>query len=136
MHIGAGDAGVGGMELPGAPVLPADIVQEAVPGNIRNADLFVQYMRHVVRYLRERIKVAVVETVNPASFLSKMGQELGIDTRPLRFAYTRLNSLLRTLQVTDVGDFTPLQLVADFATLVATYPTGFAVILERDASKW
>jgi DNA excision repair protein ERCC-2 len=106
-----------------------------VPGNIRNADLFVGFMGHVVRYLRERIKVAVVETIAPAAFLSKMGAELGIDTRPLRFAYTRLNSLLRTLQVTDVGDFTPLTLVADFCTLVATYPAGFMVILEPYNSK-
>lgn len=89
-----------------------------------------------------------------------MATTLGIDTKPLRFAYSRLNSLLRTLQVrshqwftqvtrpqwfdaaaaallrlralqvTSVDEFTPLQLVADFATLLATYPVGFMVITE------
>jgi len=29
-----------------------------------------------------------------------------------------------------VDEFTPLQLVADFATLLATYPVGFMVITE------
>jgi DNA excision repair protein ERCC-2 len=130
-----GGAGGGGEEFPAAPVLPSDVLAEAVPGNIRNAELFVRFMKHVVRWLKERIKVAAVESVTPGTFLAKMGTELAIDTKPLRFAYSRLNSLLRTLQVTDVDDFTPLQLVADFATLLATYPVGFMVILEPFNSK-
>jgi DNA excision repair protein ERCC-2 len=117
-----------------------------MPGSIRNAELFVRFMRHVVRYLRERIRVAAVESVTPTAFLRRMGEVLAIDTRPLQFAYTRLNSLLRTLQVTggeagggeaggeggggEDADFSALQLVADFATLLATYPTGFMVLLE------
>jgi len=132
-------------------VLPADVLAEAMPGSIRNAELFVRFMRHVVRYLRERIRVAAVESVTPTAFLRKMGEALAIDTRPLQFAYTRLNSLLRTLQVTggeagpggggggdgaaggggaEDADFSALQLVADFATLLATYPAGFMVLLE------
>ena len=118
-----------------------------MPGSIRNAELFVRFMRHVVRYLRERIRVAAVESVTPTAFLRKMGEALSIDTRPLQFAYVRLNSLLRTCQVTggeadggngggggggggEDADFGALQLVADFATLLATYPTGFMVLLE------
>ncbi len=34
---------------------------------------------------------------------------------------------MKTLEVTDVDDFTPIHLVADFATLVGTYAQGFAV---------
>jgi hypothetical protein len=34
---------------------------------------------------------------------------------------------MKTLEVTDVDDFTPIHLVADFATLVGTYAKGFAV---------
>ena len=41
-----------------------------------------------------------------------------------------MNSLLRTLEVTDLDEFTPIQLVADFCTLVATYEDGFVVIVE------
>ena len=110
-----------------------------MPGSIRNAELFVRFMRHVVRYLKERIRVAAVESVTPTAFLRKMGEALAIDVRPLQFAYTRLGSLLRTLQATggaggagaaDEEDFGPIQLVADFVTLLATYPVGFLVLLE------
>ena len=86
-------------DIAGAPVLPADVLAEAVPGNIRNAELFVRFMKHVVRHLRERIKVAAVVCETPTRFLLDMGTSLGIDPKPLRFAYSRLSSLLRTLQV-------------------------------------
>ncbi|CAN0035795.1 unnamed protein product [Choristocarpus tenellus] len=33
--------------LPANPALPADILQEAVPGNIRRAEHFVSFMRKV-----------------------------------------------------------------------------------------
>ncbi|GFH26112.1 helicase ATP-binding domain-containing protein, partial [Haematococcus lacustris] len=39
-------------------------------------------------------------------------------------------NLLKTLEVTDTQEFIPVQLVADFATLVGTYAKGFAVIIE------
>ena len=38
-----------------------------------------------------------------------------------RFCYDRLSSLLKTLEVTDTDELTPLQLVADFGTLLGTY---------------
>lgn len=47
--------------------------------------------------------------------------------KTLCFCYDRLSSLMKTLEVTDVDDFTPIHLVADFATLVGTYAKGFAV---------
>lgn len=50
--------------------------------------------------------------------------------KTLRFCYDRLSSLLKTLEITDMDDFTPIHLVADFATLVGTYAKGFAIIVE------
>lgn len=50
--------------------------------------------------------------------------------KTLRFCYDRLSSLLKTLEITDMDDFTPIHLVADFATLVGTYAKGFAIIIE------
>ena len=47
--------------------------------------------------------------------------------KTLCFCYDRLSSLLKTLEVTNVDDFTPIHLVADFATLIGTYNKGFAV---------
>ncbi|CAE7947434.1 XPD [Symbiodinium sp. KB8] len=123
-------AAAGGEDLPAAPVLPTELAEQAIPGNIRNAELFVRFMRHVVRFLKDRIKVAHVDSETPASFLHRMGTTLSVDPKPLRFAYSRLNSLLRTLEVTEVDEFAPISLVADFATLLATYPKGFMVVLE------
>ena len=48
----------------------------------------------------------------------------------LRFCAERLTSLVRTLELTNVEDYLPLQDVAAFATLVATYEKGFLLILE------
>jgi DNA excision repair protein ERCC-2 len=152
--------GGGGEEYPAAPVLPADVLAEAMPGSIRNAELFIHFMRSVLRYLRERIKVSAIESATPTAFLSALATDLAIDIRPLRFAYTRLNSLMRTLggQLGAVStidgdgggeggggvgnnanvaepDLTAIQLVADFCTLCATYPSGFMVILEPFNSK-
>lgn len=47
-----------------------------------------------------------------------------------RFCYDRLSSLLKTLEITNTDDFLPVQLVADFGTLLGTYSRGFAVIIE------
>lgn len=45
-------------------------------------------------------------------------------------AVRSLSSLLKTLEIVDTDEYTPLQLVADFGTLVGTYARGFAVITE------
>jgi len=47
-----------------------------------------------------------------------------------RFCAERLTSLVRTLELTNIEDYQPLQEVATFATLVATYDKGFLLILE------
>jgi DNA excision repair protein ERCC-2 len=48
----------------------------------------------------------------------------------MNFAYDRLNTLLRTMAVSDVDEFAPLVKVANFATMVSTYTEGFAIIFE------
>ena len=60
-----------------------------------------------------------------------------LEAKPLKFAYTRLSSLLRTLQVPNLDDFNALTDVADFATLISTYSEGqpkFAIIMEPNGS--
>ena len=47
-----------------------------------------------------------------------------------RFCAERLTSLVRTLELTNIEDYQPLQEVAMFATLAATYDKGFLLILE------
>jgi len=47
-----------------------------------------------------------------------------------RFCAERLQSLVRTLELTGLEEYHSLQKVASFATLVATYEKGFLLILE------
>lgn len=41
------------------PVLPADLIQEAIPGNIRKAEHFVAFMKRFIEYLKVRIDFLV-----------------------------------------------------------------------------
>lgn len=41
-----------------------------------------------------------------------------------RFCAERLQSLLRTLEIADIADFSAVTLIANFATLVSTYSQG------------
>ncbi|CAI5733022.1 unnamed protein product [Hyaloperonospora brassicae] len=112
------------------PVLPDDVLDEAIPGNIRKAEHFVAFMRRLIEYLRQRIRVRQVESETPQAFLHHLHQAISVDIKPMKFCYTRLNSLLRTLEVTNLEEFNSLTHVADFATLVATYADGFMLVIE------
>ena len=76
------------------------------------------------------MKVLHVISETPPSFLQHLKELTYIERKPLRFCAERLTSLVRTLELTNIEDFQPLQEVASFATLVATYDTGFLLILE------
>lgn len=66
----------------------------------------------------------------PSAFLGSCAQATGIDGKTLRFCYERLSSLLKALEIVDTEEYSSVTLVADFATLVGTYPDGFAIIFE------
>ena len=112
------------------PVLSSDILEEAVPGNIRKAEHFVAFLKKIVQYLKTQLQGKDVVNRTPLAFLHEMQAVTSLERKPLQFTYTRLNSLLRTLEITSLDDFNALQDVANFATLVATYMDGFAGITE------
>lgn len=112
------------------PALPDDLLKEAVPGNIRRAEHFVAFLKRFIEYLKTRMKVFHVISETPPSFLQHLKELTFIERKPLRFCAERLTSLVRTLELTNIEDYQPLQEVASFATLVATYDTGFLLILE------
>ncbi|KAI9744961.1 MAG: DNA-dependent ATPase of the nucleotide excision repair factor 4 complex [Claussenomyces sp. TS43310] len=112
------------------PALPDDLLKEAVPGNIRRAEHFVAFLKRFVEYLKTRMKVRQVISETPPSFLTHLKDTTFIERKPLRFCAERLTSLVRTLELTNIEDYQPLQEVATFATLVATYEKGFLLILE------
>jgi DNA excision repair protein ERCC-2 len=112
------------------PALPDDLLTEAVPGNIRRAEHFVAFLKRFIEYLKTRMKVLHVISETPPSFLQHLRDLTFIEKKPLRFCAERLTSLVRTLELTNIEDYQPLQDIATFATLVATYETGFLLILE------
>ena len=112
------------------PVLPDDLLKEAVPGNIRRAEHFVSFLKRFVEYLKTRMKVTHAISETPPSFLLHLKDLTYIERKPLRFCVERLTSLVRTLELINIEDYQSLQEVATFATLVATYDRGFVLILE------
>ncbi|KAH9043239.1 DNA repair helicase [Lactarius pseudohatsudake] len=113
------------------PVLPEDLLKEAIPGNIRKAEHFVAFLKRLVEYLKTRMRVLHVVAETPLSFLQHLktlptsrGGHSG------RFCAERLQSLVRTLELNRLDEFSSLQKVANFATLVSTYEKGFLLILE------
>ncbi|KAK2161832.1 hypothetical protein NP493_1557g00011 [Ridgeia piscesae] len=112
------------------PVLPSEVLQEAVPGNIRTAEHFVSFMKRFVEYLKTRLRVQHVVQESPPAFLKDCAQKVCIERKPLRFCAERLRSLLRTLELFDLQDFSSLSLIANFATMISTYTKGFTLIIE------
>ncbi|KAF8964680.1 hypothetical protein BDZ97DRAFT_1659853 [Flammula alnicola] len=114
----------------GNPLLPDDLLHEAIPGNIRKAEHFVAFLKRFVEYIKTRMRVLHVVAETPLSFLQHLKDITYIERRPLRFCAERLQSLIRTLELTRLDEYASLQKVASFATLVATYEKGFLLILE------
>ncbi|KAI0273627.1 DNA repair helicase [Gloeopeniophorella convolvens] len=112
------------------PVLPEDLLKEAVPGNIRKAEHFVAFLKRLVEYLKTRMRVLHVVAETPLSFLQHLKDITYIERRPLRFCAERLQSLVKTLELSRLDEYSSLQKVANFATLVSTYEKGFLLILE------
>ena len=65
-------------------VLPADILQEAVPGNIRRAEHFTAFLARFVEYLKTRMRVLHVVAETPASFLQHLKDITFIEKKPLK----------------------------------------------------
>lgn len=99
-------------------------------------------MKKLVEHLKSRLRTVAgpnggVLSETPLAFLHRLINNTSLESKPLKFAYSRLNSLLRTLNVSNLDEFSSLTDVADFSTLLATYSTGvarFAVILEPNGS--
>lgn len=114
----------------GSPVLPDDVVEEAVPGNIRRAEHFLSLMKRVTVYLKTYLRVDKAQAEGPLSVLQKLQDEVEIDAKTLKHCYSRLRSLLNTLRVSNQGEFSPLINIANFCTVLGTYAQGFVVIAD------
>ncbi|KAK7054910.1 TFIIH/NER complex ATP-dependent 5'-3' DNA helicase subunit [Paramarasmius palmivorus] len=102
------------------------IITTTIPGNIRKAEHFVAFLKRFVEYLKTRMRVLHVVAETPLSFLQHLKDITYIERRPLRFCAERLQSLIRTLELNRLDEYSALQKVASFATLVSTYEKGQA----------
>ncbi len=68
------------------PVLPDEILQEAVPGNIRNAEHFIFFLKKLVEYVKMRLRVQHVVQESPAGFLKDINGKICVERKPLRLA--------------------------------------------------
>lgn len=66
------------------PIIPDDILREAIPGSIRKAEFFISFMKRFNEYLKMRLRVQRVVSESPSSFLQHCLQSVCIDRKPLR----------------------------------------------------
>jgi DNA excision repair protein ERCC-2 len=113
-------------------ILPADVIRDAVPPDIHKAEEFVGLLRKLIGHLRTRMSMRTVQLDRPGPFLRELRSTCRVeDFRTFRMLHDRLLLLMRTLQVTDWHEFRPIQRVADFVAVLATYEKeGFVVIFE------
>lgn len=112
------------------PILPDDVLHEAVPGNIRLAEHFVAFLRRFLEYIKTRLRSQHVTQESPATFLKDIQQKACIERKPLRFCSERLRSILRTFEISDITNFTAITKICNLATLISTYTKGFCLIVE------
>jgi DNA excision repair protein ERCC-2 len=114
-------------------------VRMAIPGRIRKAEHYLRFMKDVIQCLkREMSGITEPRTMTPLVLLNKMQETYQLDQRALKHARERLTSLLNTLEISEIDKYTSLNVIADFATLLATEYKGFSLILEPhpEADKW
>jgi DNA excision repair protein ERCC-2 len=119
----------------GNPLLSEDQLQEAVPGSIRKNEHFVAFLKKIVVYYKTLLDGQEVSVETALSFLMKQGNGQVLDRKAMKFTASRLNSLMRLLEISKIEEFSALLDVATFATLLATYTEeGFNVVFEPQGS--
>jgi DNA excision repair protein ERCC-2 len=106
------------------------VLKEAVPGSIRKAEHFINFLRRIIVCLKEELKSREVKIQTPLQMIYTFQGKYFLDQRSLKFAHDRLSSLMNTLQIAAVDEFQSITIVADFATLISTYFKGFTIIIE------
>lgn len=60
------------------PVLPDEVLQEAVPGTIRTAEHFTAFLRRLYEYVKHRMRTTHVVQESPAAFLKDINKQVHI----------------------------------------------------------
>ncbi|VDP86374.1 unnamed protein product [Echinostoma caproni] len=68
----------------GNPILPDEVLSEAVPGSLRSADSFLSFLRRFLEYVKLRLRIAHVVHETPVAFLRDCLEKVCVDRRPLQ----------------------------------------------------
>ena len=96
------------------------MMDTAVPGNIRKAKHFVNFLRSVIEHIRTRMSTEEVVLEPSTAFVSRFRDATKLKDHQivaLKFTHDRLQSLFRTLQISDLDSYTPLTVISNFASL-------------------
>lgn len=115
--------------MPSVP-LPADVIQEAAPEEIKNATEFLRQLRVFLEFLRGKLQIQQVMIISPTSFLQQILDATKIEPRSLKHYSMRLSKLLRSLSITQLHTYTAISMVCDFASFCASFSKGFQIIIE------
>eukprot|EP01012_Entosiphon_sulcatum_P025031 TRINITY_DN30295_c0_g1_i1.p1 TRINITY_DN30295_c0_g1~~TRINITY_DN30295_c0_g1_i1.p1 ORF type:complete len:759 (+),score=178.92 TRINITY_DN30295_c0_g1_i1:41-2317(+) len=119
--------------LQGLPITADLVDQEALPGNMRRGEHFLGLLNRILDWLRTRVfTLKSPQVATAAQFLGRMLEDTVSDAQEIKRCTERLQVLLNTLQVADLYNYRHLMLIADCATLLATYGSGngFQVVFE------
>jgi len=105
-------------------------ISNIMPGNIRKADHFLAFVRRLVMFIKNQLAENELKILHPTNFMYNLKYEQYCDQKGLLFAHDRLNSLLTTLEIVDVDDFSSLKVIVDFGAMIASYEDGFSVIID------
>ncbi|KAF7457844.1 DNA repair helicase [Cryptosporidium felis] len=115
------------------PVLPEEmekIKKGLIPGSIRRAEHFITIMKKLILYLQEYIRVYSTRIEGPLTFIKHLEASCYIQSGLLKFCDERLRSLLNTLRIIESDQYSPLELVCTFFTILGSYSKGFIVIVD------
>jgi DNA excision repair protein ERCC-2 len=114
--------------------LSRELLDDVVPGNIRRAEHFLAFMLRVCEYLKLRLKGESASVESPLSFVQNLASTAMVNANALKYTESRLNSLLRTLEIASSATFYPLNVLCTFCVLCSGSNSGWSVIMEPAAT--
>ena len=75
------------------------------PSNAARCQIKVEFkfMQDLVKHLKKRLKTNHVVSLKPIPFLTGLREDTGQSPKTLKFTYSRLNSLMKTLEILGKG---------------------------------
>ncbi|EAS01088.2 DNA repair helicase (macronuclear) [Tetrahymena thermophila SB210] len=110
--------------------LPSELTAESIPFHIKKAKPFIQFLKKIVIFLKNRLKEKNATTQDPPQFINDMYISSHLDSYSLKLAGERLNMLLNSLEITETDEFSAIDTITHFTSLLASYARGFKIIYQ------